>query len=573
MDKKELADVLEEIGVLLELKGENPFKCRAYSNAAKVIEHTEEDINELVELGKLSSIRGIGSGLSEKITELVKTNRLKYYDNLKESIPPGHLEMLKIPGLGPKRIKAVHDKLEIKSIGELEYACKENRLIDLDGFGLKSQEKILKGIEYLKKYSEQHLFSEAFSAAEKIYEELKNHKDIIRLSIAGSLRRKKEVVKDIDFIASSNNSKDVMDFFASLEEVNTVTAKGETKTSIILNTGINSDLRIVSDIQYPYALHHFTGSKDHNTLMRSRAKKMGMKMNEYGVFKGDELIVCRDEEEIFKALELYFIPPELREGLDEVDYAENNKIPKLIEEKDIKGIIHLHTTHSDGVSTIEEMAKAVEKMGYSYLGIADHSKSAFYANGLSEKRIIEQHKEIDELNKNLKNIRILKGIEVDILPNGELDYSDEVLKTFDFVIVSVHSNFGMSEVEMTERIIKAMRNRYVNILGHPTGRLLLARESYKVDIEKIIDEASNNSVILELNANPHRLDIDWRDLRYAYEKNVRISINPDAHRIDGIKDVKYGVGIARKGWSVPDNVINTFSYEEIMKVFSSRACP
>jgi DNA polymerase (family 10) len=567
MDKKEVAHILGDISIFLELKGENPFKSRAYSNASRIIENIEGDISKLAESGELLKIKGIGSGISEKITEIVKTGKLEYYEELKKSIPTGHIEMLKIPGIGPKRIKTLFEKLDIKSVGELEYACKENRLIELDGFGVKSQENILKGIENYKKYREQYLFSEALNSAEKIYNKLKNHKDIIRVCIAGSLRRKKEIVKDIDIIASSKNSKSVMDFFASLEEVNSITAKGETKTSIVLKTGINADLRIVSDKEYPYALHHFTGSKEHNTIMRSRAKKMKMKMNEYGIFKGDKIVLCKDEVEIFGALKLHFIPPEVREGLDEVDYAEKNEFPKFIEDSDIKGIIHIHSNYSDGINAIEELAKAIEKMGYSYLGIADHSKSAFYAKGLSEERIIEQHKEIDELNRKYKNVRILKGIEVDILPNGELDYPDDVLKTFDFVIASVHSKFGMSENDMTNRIMKAINNKYVNILGHITGRLLLAREPYKIDIKKVVEEASRNNVTIELNANPYRLDIDWRELKYVYEHNGKICINPDAHNIEGINDVKYGIGIARKGWTTPDKVINTFSYEEIMKVF------
>ena len=568
MNKKELANIFEEIGILLELKGENPFKCRAYSNAAKVIENIKEEINELIETDKLKDIKGIGSGLNEKITELSKTGKLEYYEKLKNSIPPGLLDILKIPGLGPKKVRAVHEKLNIQSVGELEYACIENRLVVLDGFGRKSQEKILKGIEFIKKYQELHLFSSAIRAAEDIYEKLKVQNDVIRISIAGSLRRKKEVVKDMDFIASSENNKNVMNFFSTLEEVSSITAKGETKTSIELNNGINCDLRIVSDKEFPYALHHFTGSKEHNTIMRGRAKKMGIKMNEYGLFKDDKLITCRDEQEIFSRLKLDYIPPELREGLGEIDYAEKNKIPKLIEEKDIKGILHIHTTYSDGALTIEEMAEAVKSMGYSYIGISDHSKSAFYANGLSESKIIEQHKEIDELNDKIRDFKILKGIESDILPDGELDYSEDVLKSFDFVIASVHSVFGMSGEEMTERIIKAMRTGYVDILGHPTGRLLLSREAYNVDMKRIIDEASNNNVIIELNANPYRLDIDWREIRNAFGKDVKICINPDAHNLEGIGHIKYGIGIARKGWSIPGNVINTLAYEDIMKTFN-----
>ncbi|MCK4966435.1 histidinol-phosphatase, partial [bacterium] len=348
MDKKELAQILEEIGVLLELKGENPFKIRAYTNAARIIEQQTEDIKDLVESGNLSKIKGIGKGLSEKITEAVTTGKMTYYKDLKISIEPGLLDMLKIPGLGPKRIKILNGKLDIASIGELEYACTENRLVELDGFGEKSQQNIIDGIRQVKKFGRYHLYNTAFNVAETIYNKLKSHKEIIRVSTAGSLRRKKEIVKDIDFIASAKDNKSVADFFASLEEVDSVIAKGETKTSIVLKSGINADLRIVSDDEYPYALHHFTGSKEHNTLLRSLAKKAGLKINEYGIFRDDKRLPCKNEKDFFKTLKLNYIPPELREGRDEIEYAAENEIPGLIERKDIRGAIHVHSTYSDG---------------------------------------------------------------------------------------------------------------------------------------------------------------------------------------------------------------------------------
>ena len=399
---------------------------------------------------------------------------------------------------------------------------------------------------------------------------LKSHKDIIRVSTAGSLRRKKEIVKDIDFIASAKDNKSAADFFASLDEVDSVTAKGETKTSIVLKSGINADLRIVSDDEYPYALHHFTGSKEHNTLLRSLAKKSGLKINEYGIFRDDKQLSCKDEKDFFKTLKLNYIPPELREGRDEIEYAAENEIPGLIEQRDIRGAIHVHSTYSDGGCSIKDMALAAENLGYEYIGISDHSKSAFYAHGLTEERIIEQHKEIDALNKEMKTIRILKEIESDILPDGSLDYSDEILSSFDFVIASVHSGFKMTEEEMTERIMKAVRNKYTSILGHPTGRLLLSREPYKVDLHRIIDEAAAHNVVIELNANPHRLDVDWRELQYVYGKNVRISINPDAHSVSGLEDIEYGIGTARKGWTECSNVVNALPCEDFLNVMAAK---
>lgn len=565
MDKKELIGILEEIAVLLELKGENPFKTRAYTNAARSLEQQTEDIRELIQSGGLSDIKGIGKGLSEKITDFVINEKMDYYEDLKKSIPPGLIEMLKIPGLGPKRIKVLNEKLGVSSIGELEYACIENRLVELDGFGQKSQNNILAGIEQVKKFSRHHLFSYASRTAETIYDKLKPHKDFIRISPAGSIRRKKEVVKDIDFIASVKDKKKAGDFFASLEEVEKIIAQGETKVSVLLKSGINVDLRIVDDDEYTYALHHFTGSMEHNTILRSLAKKKGLKINEYGIFRDEKRIECKDETEFYKTLNLNYIPPELREGLQEVNYAGEKEIPALIEEKDIRGVIHVHTSYSDGALSVKEMAEAAQDMGYDYIGFTDHSKSAFYAHGLTEERIIEQHKEINALNKEMKNFRILKGIESDILPDGSLDYPDEILASFDFVVASVHGNFKMTEKEMTERIIKAVRNKYTSILGHPTGRLLLSREPYNVDLPRIIDEAAENNVVIELNANPHRLDIDWRELPYAFEKNVKISINPDAHSIRGIGDIRYGVGVARKGWTTKNNVVNTLPCEDFLK--------
>ncbi len=478
--------------------------------------------------------------------------------------------MLKIPGLGPKKIKTLYNKLDIKTIGELEYACLENRLVELSGFGEKTQKKILEGIKFVKRFSNQHLFSEAYSEANSLKQYLLKTGLVIRCEIAGSIRRKKEIVKDIDILATTNDPQKLMEIFVEYDKTRDVIAKGDTKTSITLESGINTDLRVVKDEEYPYALHHFTGSKEHNTAMRHRAKRMGIKMNEYGLFKGDTLIKCHDEEEIFRKLNLSYIPPEIRENMGEIEAAEKGEIPVLVEEKDIKGVFHVHTNYSDGVNTLNEMVNGARELGYKYIGITDHSKSARYANGLKEEDILKQFDEIDRLNEKYTDIKILKGIESDILKDGSLDYEEDLLKQFDFVIASVHSNFKMSKEEMTERIIKAVKNKYTTILGHLTGRLLLSRDGYDLDIYKVIDACAEYDKIIEINSNPHRLDIDWRYIKYAKEKGVKLAICPDAHRVEGLLDVKYGVGIVRKGWLEAKDVINTYNIDQVYEIFKQK---
>ncbi len=573
VDKRDVIRVLEELAVLRELKGENPFKVRAFQNAARALQGVSEDLNTLVERKELTKIKGIGQSIAEVIEEVVRTGKSQELEALKAKIPGGLLEMLKIPGMGPKKVKAVWEKLGITTIGELEYACQENRLVDLEGFGSRTQEKILKGIELLRKYSERHLISEAREIAETIFQRLKERPEIIRLEIAGSLRRWKETIKDIDILASARDEhrQVLMDFFASLPEVESIIAKGTTKTSVVLVNGINVDLRIVSNQQFPYALHYFTGSKEHNIAMREYARKHGLKMNEYGLFRNEtENIPCQNEAEIFQKLGMQYIPPELRENMGEIEAALKGKIPRLVEWDDIQGMIHVHSHHSDGANSIAEMAQATRELGYHYLVISDHSRSAQYANGLTEERIVAQHREIDELNRQFTNFRILKSIECDILPDGSMDFPDEVLATFDLVIASIHSRFKMTEEEATARILKAMENPYVTIIGHPTGRLLLGREGYPLNLRKILEHAARLGVAIELNANPHRLDLDWRWLREAKRLGVKIAIGPDAHQVEGLKDMRYGVGIARKGWLEKSDVLNCLSVEELLQFAHAR---
>ena len=559
LTKETIIQILEEIATLLELTGENPFKSRAYQNAARNLEKIEVDFDELVKENRLTEIEGIGEAISKKLTELIQTGKLEYYEKLKDSVPPGHLEMLKIPGLGPKKIHALYEQLGVKDVGELEYACLENRLVDLKGFGEKTQDNILAGIAKLKVYKERRLYAEVAVEAEVLLEYLKRDKSILSISIAGSLRRGNETVKDIDILAASKNPEKLGGHFTSYERIETVTASGETKVSVVLKSGINADLRIVTSAEYPYALHHFTGSKEHNTAMRGRAKDMGLKMNEYGLFRRDKNIKCASEEELFAALKLQFIEPELRENMGEIQAAEKNELPKLVEEKDVRGIFHVHTNFSDGGETLENMARAAREMGLQYIGISDHSRSAYYAGGLQIEDIKKQHELIDKFNEKLKPFHIFKGIEADILPDGSLDYDEKTLARFDFVIAAVHSNFNMPVREMTARLKKALQNKYATMLAHPTGRLLLSREPYAVNLEEVIDTAAKFGKAVELNANAHRLDLDWRHCIYAKRKGVKIAINPDAHQIAGLRDVSFGVKIARKGWLSSEDCLNCMS--------------
>lgn len=548
---------------ILEIKGENPFKIRAYENAARIVD-TMTDIEDRVEKETLTDIKGIGKNLADHITELYKTGHLKEHDQLKKSLPAGLLEILLIPGVGAKKAKVFWDKLNIVDVAELEMACQNGKIAKLEGFGEKSQEKILQGIMYLKKHQGKFLYPYALASALPLFNALKKSKDVVAVEICGSLRRKKETIKDIDLLVATKSPEKVMDLFTKLQEIDIVTSKGETKSSVILKTGMNSDLRCVSEKEFPYALHHFTGSKEHNTAMRSRAKKKGLKMNEYGLFKGAKNVPCETETDIFKKLGLEFIPPELREDMGEIPAAEKGKLPKLIDDGEVSGVIHVHTDHSDGMNTVAELAEAAKELGYKYLGICDHSQSAVYAGGLKLAELKKQWKEIDAVNKKMKGFVVLKGTEVDILPDGSLDYDDDTLSKFDFVIASVHSRFNMTEDAMTERICKALSNKYVDILGHPTGRLLLSREGYAIDMKKVIDAAAKYKKVIELNANPHRLDVDWRWGPYLKEKGVKVAICPDAHSIDGLHDVTFGIGIARKAWLTKEDVVNTASSEKFL---------
>jgi DNA polymerase (family 10) len=576
MDKKEISSVLDEMGTLLELQGANPFKSRAFHNASRAVEGITGDIAAMAGSGELLKVKGIGPSIAAIIADLAVKGKSKEYTDLRKTFPDGILEMLRIQGLGPKKVKILYEKLKLKSLDDLEKAARADRLSSLEGFGAKTQDNILAGIQAVRSRSDKHLFSTALQAASAVYSVMVRQPGVLRGEIAGSLRRRKEVIGDIDLVLSAKDSdrNRLMEKFIAHPDVQSVVARGETKSSVALKSGINCDLRIVNDAEFPFALNYFTGSKEHNVELRTRAKKYGLSLNEYGFSKlGEEetrgkakkVVRCKDEADLYRALDLAYVPPELRENRGEVEAAESGTLPALVAETDIRGTFHCHTTYSDGVNTLEQMADGTRALGWEYLGIADHSPVAAYAGGLSREKLKAQFREIDALNAKFKKFRLLKGTKCDILANGDCDWPEKILASFEYVVISVHSNFKMSEKDMTRRIIKALKNKHVTMLGHPTGRLLLARDGYPLAMTEVIDAAADYGKIIEINAHPSRLDIDWRLCSYAKEKGVMIAINPDAHTVEGLKDVPYGVGVARKGWLEPRNILNTRPLAGVLK--------
>ena len=572
MDKDKVAEILLEIGVLLELKGENPFKTRAYAAAARTLDGLGEPLARLVAEKRLGEIKGIGAALEQKITELVETGRLTYYEELKASVPAGLIEMLDIPGLGPKKIRALHTKLEVDSIEKLVAACQAGKVAELEGFGEKTQANLLEGVARKQAYASKHLLSEALAAAEPLLEELRQHPNVIRCGLAGSLRRWKEVIGDIDLLASSRQPAAVIGFFVSQPGVLKVTAQGETKASVILGPGIQCDLRVVSDAEFPFAQAYFTGSKEHNIVMRQRAIQRGLRLNEYGLFRSAEETrdpalreACQDEAEIFARLDLAWVPPELREDHGEFAAAEKNDLPRLIEWTDLRGSLHNHSNWSDGRNTLAEIATAMEELGLEYWAITDHSQASFQANGLDAGRLRKQIAEIKQLNEGIasqgRSFRLLTGSEVDILKD-RLDFEDELLAELDVVVASLHVP-ASSEAENTKRLIRAAENPFVHILGHLTGRLLLEREPYPVNVHAVIDACAATGTWIELNCNPRRLDLDWRYWPYALSKGVKCVINPDAHRNAHAGFLRLGAGIARKGGLRRGDVVNTLKINEL----------
>ena len=579
MDKSQVADVLTEIGTLLELKGENPFKTRAYIAAARAIEGLSEPLTQVVAEKRLGEIKGIGQALEKKITELVETGKLAYFDELKASVPPEMIQLLEIPGLGPKKIQVLHQKLGVDSVTKLEMVCRAGKVAELDGFSEKTQTNLLEGIERLQTYASKHLLSDAWCAAEPLLESLRRHPDVIRCSTAGSLRRFKEIIGDIDLLASSKKPAAVIESFVTRAGIVKVTARGDTRASVILQGGIQCDLRVVSDKEYPFALAYFTGSKEHNIVMRQRAIQRGLRLNEYGLFKSKTetrdpklLVPCEDEAEIFARLDLPFIPPELREDHGEFAAAEKNEVPRLLEWTELKGSLHNHSVWSDGHNRLEEIAACMEELGLEYWAITDHSKSSFQANGLDAQRVRQQIIAIKKINEEYagrgSSFRLLTGCEVDILKD-RLDFDDDLLGAVEVVVASLHVPSN-NEAENTKRLIRAAQNPFVHIIAHPTGRLLLEREPYPVNIHAVLDACAETGTWMELNCNPRRLDMDWRLWPAAKSKGVPCVINPDAHRNEHSAYLRFGTGIAAKGGLERRDVINTSPLKSLLEKLMSK---
>ena len=568
MTKDQVASALREIGTILELQGENPFKCRAYLNGARTLETSATDLTELVRTNRLGELPGIGDALREKITTLITTGKLPYLEELRSSIPAGLLPLLDLPGLGPKKLRALRDKLKIESLEALTQACQDGRLAALEGFGEKTATNLLEAIDRHANYKKLHRLGTALPAARTLLEHLKQSPLVLHAEIAGSLRRGKEVVKDLDLIASSKKPKEVMKLFVSSPNVEKVVNHGETKSSVILAGGIPCDLRVIPPESWATALAHFTGSKEHNIALRQRAIDRGLHLSEWGLLKGKSKtpLKLKDEKELHKALGLAFIPPELREDSGEIAAAEKNELPDLLTRDQIRGCLHNHTLASDGQDSLSSMAQAAAEQGLEWLGIADHSKSSFQANGLDAKRLETQIEEIRLLNSKKPKCTLLAGTECDILKDGKLDFPDSLLSELDYVVASVHSGFTSDEKEMTQRIIRAMENPHVTCLGHPTGRLLLEREAYPLNIPKILDAAAATGTWIELNANPWRLDLDWRWWHKARDLGILCCINPDAHKTSHLRFLDFGVTLARKGWLRAQDVVNTRTLSQLRKL-------
>ena len=570
MDRTGVVKILNFMADLLDLESDNPFRSRSFRSGARALEGLSGDLSQLVEDRELTSVKGIGESIAAVIADLLTTGSTGRLDELLEAIPEGVRDMLSIAGLGPKKIRVIWKEMGIEDIEVLAEACREGRLAGFKGFGAKSEAKILQGIDYMESVSGMFLRVECEKVAAELLDYVAGCTAVGRVEVAGSYRRAKEVMKDLDLVISTADPAAVVEHICSWPRSAEVVARGESKTSLRCPGGLGVDFRIVEDSQFPFALCHFTGSKEHNTEMRARAKKQGLKLNEYGLFRGDELAECGSEEEIHRALGLDFIAAELRENFGEIELAADSSLPELVEEADIRGLVHLHTDYSDGEAGIEEMAEAARARGLSYMGVTDHSQSAFYAGGLKPDDVKRQHEEIDRLNASMKDFRIFKGIESDILADGSLDYEDEVLELFDFVIASLHSSFNQPLEEMTNRVLRAIANPYTTMLGHVTTRLLLRRDGVALDMEKILTAASADGVVVEVNANPRRLDLDWRHGPRARELGLLTSVNPDAHTVEGIGDIRFGVGIARKAGFEASRVVNTLDADSFGEFIGRR---
>jgi DNA polymerase (family 10) len=577
MTREEIIDVLEEIALLLELKGENPFKIRAYRNGADIVRNHEEDIVEKARENTLAEIKGIGDALAKKLHELVTEGQMLYHQNLRGEFPETIFELFDISGLGPKKIKALHQNLDVSSIADLKRVCQSGEAATLSGFGNKTCEKILQAIAFREEHADHFLLGDVMPAALEILEDLRGHEAVHQVDMAGSVRRGKEVVHDLDFIVSTSEPQAVMDFFVHRDNVQAVLAHGSTKSSVVLENGVPCDLRAVTQEAYPFALSYFTGSKEHNVAIRGRARDRGYTLNEYRLapIEGREAEplsrTVHTEADLYEVLDLDYVEPALRENMGEIEAAEEGQLPKLVELENLRGTFHNHTTASDGKHSLEEMAHAAKELGLEYLGIADHSKSSFQANGLDAERLLAQVAAIRQLNQEEEEFALLAGTECDILKDGSLDFDDSVLSQLDYVVASIHNAFTLPEKEQTRRLLKAIEHPHVTMIGHLTGRLLLRRDPYALDIPKILDACAETGTWIEINANPRRLDMDWRWWHRARDLGIKAVINPDAHRVEGLQHLYFGVQIARKGWLRKEDVINSLSLGEVREALNEKS--
>ena len=572
MDKKEVARILSETAAMLELAGENRFKVIAYENGARAVLGFPGDLTEAVASRELLHVPGIGAGLFAAIESLLATGKFDLHEELSAAYPPSLRECLRVPGFGARKAKLLYEKLGVDSIEALERACRDGSLAQLKGFGTKTAERILKGIGVVRASAGYHPYPRARARAEQVVAQLRQTGLTRSIEIAGSVRRRKEVIRDIDLVATSQDPAALSETFRNQFGVAEVIGSGETKTSVRLADGLAADLRIVSDQEFGAALQYFTGSERHNTQLRGRAKRLGFKLNEYGLFRSEseESVAAADEEGIYRQLGLAYIEPEMREGTGEIEAAERGELPRLIEEKDLRGLIHIHTNESDGRASLEEMLAGVDQAGYEYAAITDHSQTAAYAGGLTPERVLAQRAQIRALAPRFPRLRIFHGTEADILPDGSIDFGDEFLEGFDVVVASVHSRFGLPRDEQTQRLIRAVRNPRVSILGHPSGRLLLSRDPVDADLEAVVAAAAEAGCAIEINCNPERLDLDWRLCRQAVDAGALLSIDPDAHSVAELGLVPYGVGIARKGWVTREATLNAKGTKDFIAWLENR---
>lgn len=573
MDRRAVALVLSEIGMLLELHGENPFRARAFQNAARTLERIPEDIVALAESGELAKVKGFGPATAQVVQEILATGDSSVHQELRSKTPPGLIELLALPGLGVKRLRTLHEKLGIASLDDLEAAAMAGRIAKLPGFGEKTQQKLLEGAEFVRSTRGLRRQSDVLEVASWARDLLAAHAAAKRVEVAGELRRRMETVRRIDLVAQTDDPDTLISAFLELPGAASGGRDGDASAQVRLGDGVELRLVCTDAERFPIAWAHATAEPSHWAALVERAEAAGLRLVPDGVWRGSERVAVADEAALYDMLDLAYVEPELREGRGEVEAAAASELPRLVAYEDLRGCFHCHTTYSDGKATLREMAEAARARGWRYLGLADHSQYAAYAGGLKPDDIARQHEEIDEWNaEHGDSLWIFKGIEADILPDGRLDYADldeDVLARFDYVVGSIHSSFGLSEKEQTERMIRAMENPHLTFLGHPTGRLLLSRQPYAINMDAIIDAAAERGVAIEINANPRRLDMDWRLWRRAKEKGVRTGINPDAHSINGLDDVHYGVSIARKGWLTADDVINAWEIEAVKKYFGT----